>query len=65
MLFQLKGRTFGLTGIDTRDQSVAHLARHVSTQLGLEAPGMHRRRPHPTRFVPPIELDRKQRIRGL
>src|SRR5258708_617095 len=61
-----EGRSaLGLTGIDLRDQFRHRLGCHVAAQLGLNAPGVHRRRSHPTRFVTAIELDREQHIGGL
>src|ERR1700723_3449508 len=59
------GRTFGLPGIDLRDRFLQRLGRQVPTELGSDTPWVHRRRPHPTRLVPPIELDCKQQIGGL
>ena len=61
-----EGRSaLGLSGIDLRDHCRNRLRRHVAGQLGLNAPGVYRRRSHPTCFVTATELDRKQHIGGL
>src|ERR1700733_14149637 len=57
--------TFGLTGVDLRNQLVQHIARQVPAELSSDPPGVHGRRSHPTRFVTAVELDCKQHIGGL
>src|SRR5258708_32570383 len=61
-----EGRSaLGLTGIDLRVQFRHRLRCHVAAQLGSNAPGVHRRRSHPTRFVTAIERAPEQHIGGL
>src|SRR5580692_6045592 len=53
-----KGRgTFGLTGIDVRNQFLQRRGAQVPAELGSDTPRMQRRRSHPSRLVTPIELD--------